>query len=99
VGRNVMSFVSMLFVILNVLLLTPFIRPVRWEVLSFIYLLPLIPLFIMWDGVASIFRTYSTAELNELISSLDNTTSFDWELGEKKSGPMHIYYLLGTLKK
>ncbi len=94
-----MSFVSMLFVILNVLVLTPFIRPVRWQVLPFIYILPLIPLYIMWDGIASIFRTYSKAELTELISGLENTTSFDWELGEKKSGPMRIYYLLGTLKR
>ena len=99
VGRDVMSFVSMLFVILNVLLLTPFIRPVRWQVLPFIYILPLIPLYIMWDGIASIFRTYSKAELNGLISDLDNTTSYNWELGEKKSGPMRIYYLLGTPKK
>ncbi len=99
VGRDVMSFVSMLFVILNVLLLTPFIRPVRWQVLPFIYVLPLIPLYIMWDGIASIFRTYSKAEVNDLISSLDKTTSFDWDLGEMKSGPMRIYYLLGTPKK
>jgi hypothetical protein len=99
VGRDVMSFVSMLFVILNVLLLTPFIRPVRRQVLPFIYILPLIPLYIMWDGIASIFRTYSKVELNELISSLENKTAFEWEVGEKKSGPMRIYYLLGTLKK
>lgn len=99
VGRDVMSFVSMLFVILNVLLLSPFIRPVRWQVLPFIYILPLIPLYIMWDGIASIFRTYSKVEMGDLISSLDKTTSFSWDLGEKKSGPMRIYYLLGTPKK
>lgn len=36
VGRNFPSIFSMLFVIFNVLIFTPFIRPVRWQVLPFI---------------------------------------------------------------
>jgi hypothetical protein len=99
VGRNVMSFVSMLFVILNVLLFTPFIRPIRWSVLPFIYLLPIVPLYIMWDGIASIFRIYSENELKELVSKLNNANSFHWEIDKIKNGPMPVYYLLGIPKK
>lgn len=98
VGRNVMSFVSMLFVILNVLVFTPFIRPVRLSVLPFIYILPLIPLYIVWDGIASILRTYSEKELKALVSELSNSEEFEWEIGYKKSGPMRVYYLLGLPK-
>lgn len=99
VGRNPASFIAMLFVILNVLLFTPFIRPVRWEVLPFIYLIPIVPLYIMWDGFASILRTYSEKELKKLLSSLQNADSFDWKTGKKQSGPMPMYYLLGIPKK
>jgi hypothetical protein len=98
VGRNAASWFSMLFVPLNVLLLTPFIRPVRWHVLPFIYLLPLIPLYILWDGVASILRTYSAKELRTLVASLQNTERFTWEIGVKKQGPSGITYLLGLPK-
>jgi len=99
VGRNFPSFFSMLFVILNVLILTPFIRPLRLSTLPFIYLLPIIPLYIMWDGIASIFRVYSEKEMQDLVNSLENGQNFDWEIGRKQSGPMPMYYLLGTPKK
>jgi len=97
VARNFGSFFSMLFVILNVLIFTPFIRPVRWQVLPFIYLIPVIPLYILWDGIASIFRTYSEKERRELIQSLTNSDQFEWEVGKTK-GPMPINYLYGIPK-
>lgn len=97
VGRNFGSWFSMFFVPLNVLIFTLFIRPVRWEVLPFIYLIPLIPLFILWDGIASILRTYSEKELKELVSLLENKEAYEWEIG-KTSGQMPIYYLLGYKK-
>lgn len=98
VGRNVMSYVSMLFVILNVLVLTPFIRPVRIAVFPFIYILPLIPLYIVWDGIASILRTYSEKELHALVAEIAHSEKFIWEIGHKKSGGMPVYYLLGLPK-
>lgn len=97
VGRNAISWFSMLFVILNVLLFTPFIRPVRWKVLPFIYLLPLVPLYILWDGVASILRTYSEKELRELIASLRESDTYEWEIG-KTAGALPVQYLLGIKK-
>ncbi len=99
VGRNFLSFISMLFVILNVLLITPFIRPVRWQVLPFVYLIPIIPLYILWDGIASIFRTYSEKEMKEMVAKLKDHDSFDWEIGHVKQGPAPVYYLLGIPKK
>lgn len=97
VGRNAPSVFSMLFVILNVLLLTPFIRPVRWQVLPFIYLLPIIPLYILWDGVASILRTYSKQELEQLVKSVRNSDTYVWKI-DKTKGPMPVNYLIGYKK-
>lgn len=97
VGKNFASWMSMLFVPLNVLLFTPFIRPVRWKVLPFIYLIPIIPLYILWDGIASILRMYSEKELKEMVAKLNNSESYIWEIGKTK-GAMPINYLLGIKK-
>lgn len=94
-SRNVPAFISMLFVPLNVWLFTPFIRPVHWQVLPFIYLIPIVPLYILWDGVASILRMYSKPELEALIKGLKNSENFFWEVGETGSGPMKVTYLYG----
>lgn len=97
IGRNFGSWFSMLFVPLNVFIFTLFIRPVRWNVLPFIYLIPLVPLYILWDGIASILRTYSAAELKEMTNSLVNAQGYEWEISQT-SGKMPIYYLLGYRK-
>lgn len=98
VGRNFVSWFSMLFVPLNVLLLTFVMRPVRWSVLPFIYLLPIVPLYILWDGIASILRTYSEKELKALVDSLEKSETYHWEIG-KTAGPTSIYYLIGYKKR
>jgi len=97
VGRNFGSWFSMLFVPLNVFVFTFFVRPVRWKVLPFIYLLPIIPLYILWDGIASILRTYSEQELRDMVNSLEHSKDYEWEIG-KTSGPMPIFYLVGIKK-
>lgn len=98
VAKNPKSVISMMFVIFNVLFMTPFIRPFRPKVLPFIYAIPVIPLYVMWDGIASIIRTYSKKELEEMVASLKNGGSFEWEIGHKQDGPMPVHYLLGTPK-
>lgn len=94
-ARNAPAFISMLFVPLNVWLFTPFIRPVYWIVLPFIYVLPLVPLYILWDGLVSILRMYSKPELDTLIKGLKNSEKYFWEIGQLGSGPMKITYLYG----
>ena len=84
---------------LTVLLTTPFIRPFRLGRIIFTYLIPIVPLFVWWDGIVSSLRTYSVKEMNELVKSIDNQEIFDWEIGKLKSGPGVILYMLGTEKK
>nr|GFC50206.1 hypothetical protein [Tanacetum cinerariifolium] len=55
------------------LLLTPFFRPFRWSRLIFTYLVPLIPLTTIWDGVVSIFRMYPPTQLLALARRADPT--------------------------
>ncbi|MBD0284618.1 MAG: class I SAM-dependent methyltransferase [Bacteroidota bacterium] len=81
---------------ISVLLLTPFIKPFRLDRIIFTYLIPLLPLFTLWDGLVSVLRTYTVTELKQMISALRNNTHFDWEVGIVKGHANDILYLLGT---
>jgi len=81
--------------------LTPFgfaptTRPFRWSRLLYTYLLPLIPLVLLFDGVVSCLRTYRTQELRGLIEEM-GTTEYLWETGEQSGifGALPITYLIG----
>lgn len=49
---------------------TPFFRPFRFSRLLFIYLLPLIPLYTIWDGCISIFRLHKVARLKKVAEAI-----------------------------
>ncbi|HKC41580.1 MAG TPA: hypothetical protein VKC15_18695, partial [Gemmatimonadales bacterium] len=80
---------------LAVVAFVPFIRPFRWSRLAWTYLPPVLPLVGAFDGVVSCLRTYSPAELRELLHGLD---SYDWQVGETRSrwSPLAVTYLVGV---
>lgn len=51
------------------LVLTPFIRPFSLSRLFFTYVIPLIPLYTIWDGSVSIIRMYTAKELLQMAQS------------------------------
>jgi len=93
--RSVPSLLAMIFSPVSVLLTTPFIRPFKWGRLVFTYLVPLVPLFVLWDGLVSCLRTYSVDEMSALVNKLDKKDNYLWEMERIKSGPGVILYLLG----
>ncbi len=97
--RSVGSILAMLFSPLSVLLTTPFIRPFKWGRIIFTYVIPVVPLFVLWDGVVSALRTYSVKEMKQLVENLNGTENYHWEIDRIKSGPSVILYLLGTKKE
>lgn len=97
--RSLPSIIAMIFSPLSVLLTTPFIRPFKIGRIIFTYLIPIVPLFVMWDGIVSSLRTYSVKEMNELVENLNETKNYDWEINKVKSGPGVVLYLLGTKKE
>ena len=97
--RSFASILAMMFSPITVLLVTPFIKPFSFGRLIFTYLIPLVPIFVLWDGIVSSLRTYSIKEMEHLVNELENKDQFDWEIGRKKSGPGVNLYLLGTLKQ
>jgi len=97
--RSLASIFAMIFSPITVLLVTPFIKPFSLGRIVFTYLIPLVPIFVLWDGIVSSLRTYSVKEMEDLVNNLENKDQFDWETGRKKSGPGVNLYLLGTIKK
>jgi len=78
------------------LLLTPFFRPFRLSRLVFTYLLPLIPLATIWDGVVSILRMYPPEQLLALAHRADPAGRYHWHAGHLRHwwGP-RVTYVVG----
>jgi hypothetical protein len=79
--RSFQSIMAMIFSPFTVLLTAPFIKPFKIGRIIFTYLIPIVPVLILWDGVVSSLRTYSVDEMNALVSNLDNKENFNWEVG------------------
>ena len=81
----------------GLLLGTPAMRPQRLSRYLLTYLVPAIPFFAVWDGVASNLRAYAPDELMELVSGLRSGDGFEWQVGRVK-GPAGVLvtYLIGT---
>lgn len=96
--RSFKSILAMILSPISVLITTPFIRPFKLGRILFTYLIPIIPLFVLWDGVVSSLRTYSLEEMNQLVLSVQGQETYNWDIARLRSGPGIILYLLGTVK-
>jgi hypothetical protein len=74
---------------------SPFFKPFKWSRIFYTYLIPLIPLFALWDGVVSMLRIYSPEELLELTKSV-RSNGYTWKSGllKNKIGTK-VTYLVG----
>jgi hypothetical protein len=76
-------------------LCTPFFRPFRWSRLFFTYVVPLIPLYTMWDGSVSGLRLYGPAQLLAIAQSTDSP-GYVWRAGKVRNKlGAHVAYLVG----
>ena len=96
--RNMEHVLKNIFSPLMVLLTAPFIKPFSIGRLVFTYLLPVVPMFILWDGVVSVLRTYTLDEMKKMTTELNKRMHYKWEIEKIKDGPITILYLLGYPK-
>lgn len=98
--RHPRAILAMLTVPLVVLAHVPNIRPFRWSRILFTYLLPVIPLAVMVDGIISCLRSYTPQELAELTASLTGQ-SYEWEIRRLNSpgSPFPVTYAIGCPSK
>ena len=98
-GREPATMLGILFAPLLFALALPFLRPFRWAWLPLTYLLPVLPLFVLWDGLVSCLRVYMPDDLRELIARLEprHREAYTWEIRQKRLGaaPAHATILVG----
>ena len=89
------------FFFLPLFLMMPFVRPFSWSRLFFTYIIPFVPLVVLFDGIVSMLRVYSPEELHELVKKTDDSSTYDWQIGVKPipKSPLGISYLVGIPKK
>ncbi len=88
--------VSLVIVIIMVLFMTPFVKPLTWRQIVFTYLIPIIPICYAWDGQASLPRMYTLKDLDHLLEGL-GSGYYTWQKGQtiKKNSKKQGTYLLG----
>ncbi|WP_439881510.1 class I SAM-dependent methyltransferase [Pontibacter sp. MBLB2868] len=78
-----------------ILLITPFIKPFKLSRLFFTYILPLIPIGILWDGTVSLLRIYPPERLQKMVQHI-KSPGYVWKSGRVGKGPgKHVIYLIG----
>ena len=70
------------------------IRPFRWARIFWTYCVPVIPFTLWLDGLLSCLRSYSQADMWELIEGL-TAENYAWEIGEERRGFVSVRYLVG----
>jgi len=96
--RSFAPIVAMCFVPLFVLCALPFLRPFRWAWLPLTYLVPVIPLFVFWDGLVSCLRVYTPDEMREMIDGVAGSERYDWQICEPRllPAPARATLLIGV---
>ncbi len=88
--------VSLFILMLMVLFMTPWVRPLSWQQLLFTYIIPVIPICYAWDGQASLPRMYTMKDLDILLADL-HIPEYQWSKGSayKKNKKKLGTYLAG----
>lgn len=96
VERSPAFLIGILFAPLLVWALVPFLRPFDWRWIVFTYGIPLIPLFVLWDGFVSGLRVYDVDELERMTASLA-ASAWEWRVGRIRMGrgPAFLTFLTG----
>jgi len=94
-NRSFLTLGGLLGTPVTALLLAPFIGPLRWSRLFWTYLVPALPLVLLFDVIVSWLRFYSEPELRELTADLNG---YQWDIGTVRGKwvPIPITYLLGV---
>lgn len=96
VERSPAALLATALVPLNALLGTPFVKPRRLDRFLFTYLLPIVPLAALWDGIVSYLRVYSVEEMKALTEGLGDG-DYRWDIARLRVGrsPLGVHALIG----
>lgn len=81
-GKRILDFMGILllhsFIFIAV---TPFIRPFRWSRVFLTYIIPIVPVTTIWDGLVSILRMHTPDDMLEMANSI-NAENYEWKAGQ-----------------
>jgi hypothetical protein len=97
-SRTLRAFAIILLTPVFVWALTPRMRPFRWSRLLLTYLIPVIPLAALWDGVVSCLRTRTPQELLALTRGFPQ---YEWMAGyaRDRGSWLASVYLIGRPRR
>lgn len=78
----------------NMLLLTPWIKPISFTRLVLTYLIPILPIVALWDSMVSILRCYTPEELLEMAHRTKGD-HYRWEVGSYRHNGLPVTFLIG----
>ena len=98
--KNILAILSVIiFHPIAILLFTPFFKPFSFSRLFFTYIIPLIPIYTVWDGCVSVLRMYKSQELLK-IAKKTKANNYVWKSGKVKNKyGIHSIYLIGYPNK
>jgi hypothetical protein len=94
-SRTLRGFAIISLMPIFVWMLTPRMRPFHWSRLLLTYLVPLIPLVVLWDGLVSCCRTRTPQELLALTAGFPE---YEWSAGYSRGNWLTPVYLIGRRK-
>src|SRR4030095_1377362 len=94
--KNILSFLGILLITPIIFIIsTPFMKPFKISRLFFTYIIPLIPITTVWDGLVSILRMYTPTEMLKMANETGNN-NYIWKSGKAKGKIGNtIMYLTG----
>ena len=99
-GKRVLDFMGILllhsFIFIAV---TPFIKPFRLSRLFLTYIVPLVPVMTIWDGLVSILRMHTPKNMLEIADSI-NAVNYEWKAGQIRGNLVNVMlYMTGIPKE
>lgn len=95
VSRSPLALAAALFVPVPLLFVAPFLEPFRGSRLLWTYLLPVLPMVLAWDALASVRKAYTPQEM--LAMAQEARADYDWRVGQTSGRfPLRVTYLVGT---
>jgi len=99
-GKRVLDFMGiLLFHSIIFIIVTPFIKPFRLSRLFLTYIIPVVPITTIWDGLVSILRMYTPKDMLELTKEIKQAENYEWK-AEQINGKFgnRLMYMVGYPK-
>ena len=78
-GKTVLDFLGILmFTTVIFIIITPFMKPFRISRLLLTYILPIVPISTLWDGLVSILRMYTPGDMLKMAKEI-NAPNYVWK--------------------